>query len=249
MDELVLVESPLRGVAVVTLNRPEKYNALSSALLAELATAMASLAEGDDRVVILTGAGPAFCAGIDLGELGAGGHFGADALDAVRSMTIPLICAVNGVAITGGLELALACDFRIASERARFADTHSRVGVVPAWGLTARLPQAVGQAWARQMSFTGDFVDAATAQRIGLVNEVVAHGALLERALALATAIVETAPKTATRIRAIYDLARDETGSAALAAELQTSATTLALEDPESFAARREAVFDRGRCQ
>src|SRR4029453_5828611 len=100
--------------------------------------------------------------------------------------------AITGVAATGGLGLALACDFRIASETARFADTHSRVGVVPAWGLTARLPQAVGQAWARQMSFTGDFVDAATALRIGLVNQVVPAADLLDTAVGLAARIPAT---------------------------------------------------------
>ena len=160
-----------------------------------------------------------------------------------------MIGAINGVAVTGGLELALACDFRVASERARFADTHARVGIVPAWGMTARLSQAVGQAWARQMSFTGDFVDAALALRIGLVNEVVPHDRLLPRAVELAQSIATTVPETLRRIREIYDIIRDGTGADGIRAELETAGQGLALADPAGLAERRRALMDRGRAQ
>jgi len=250
MSGLVLTAAPTEGVAVLTLNRPDKYNALSTELIADLDAALGGLATDESlRAIVVTGADPAFCAGVDLVELGEGKHFGPSALDALRAFPLPVIGAVNGVAITGGLELALACDFRIASQKARFADTHSRVGVVPAWGLTARLPQAVGQSWARQMSFTGDFVDAELALRIGLVNEVVAHEQLLARAVSLAESVGGTSKPTLSKVRALYDRSRDESGASALADEVALSGEELLLDDPQGFAARREAVFNRGRSQ
>jgi enoyl-CoA hydratase len=252
-DDLVLVDRPAEGVAVVTLNRPAKLNAINSALLGRLVSTVDALAaEPALRAVVLTGAGKAFCAGLDLTELGSADQIGAgpispDSLDLLRAFPVPVLGAINGVAVTGGLELALACDFRIASETARFADTHSRVGVVPAWGLTARLPQAVGQGWARQLSFTGDFVDAATALRIGLVNQVVPAADLLGTAVGLATSIASTHEPTLRRVREIYDLARDGAGADALAAERATAAGGVPVAD--GLAARRDAVFARGREQ
>ncbi|MEU6432458.1 enoyl-CoA hydratase [Microbispora sp. NPDC046973] len=251
MGDLVLVDRPSEAVAVVTLNRPRKYNAISKALLEEFHDTLKRLAQEPDlRAMVLTGADPAFCAGLDLGELEAGVKIGhPDSILPLRDFPVPVIGAVNGVAVTGGLEFALACDFRIASERARFADTHTRVGIVPSWGMTARLSQAVGQSWARQMTFTGDFVDAPLALRIGLVNEVVAHDRLLPRAVELAQSIATTTPETLGRIREIYDLLRDGTGADGLRAELETGRDGLTIASPEDFAARRRAVFDRGRTQ
>jgi enoyl-CoA hydratase len=249
--DLTCLDRPADGVAVLTLNRPAKYNALSAGLLTALHQRLGELAADPGlRALVLTGADPAFCAGLDLIEFGAGAAFPADALEPLLALDIPVIGAVNGAAITGGLELALACDFRIASERARFADTHARIGVTPAWGLTARLPQAVGPSWARQMSLTGDFVDAATALRIGLVNEMVAHDALLERAVALATSVTSTDRATVARIRELYDVACDRGGAQALAAEQALAGPGgVRVSDPKAFAARRAAVFTRGRAQ
>jgi len=248
-DDLVLVDRPADGVAVVTLNRPAKLNALNRALLGRLVSVVDALAaEPGLRAVVLTGAGTAFCAGIDLTELGSTDPISPDSLDLLRAFPLPVLGAINGVAVTGGLELALACDFRIASETARFADTHSRVGVVPAWGLTARLPQAVGQSWARQVSFTGDFVDAATALRIGLVNQVMPAADLLGTAVGLAASIASTHEPTLRRVREIYDLVRDGAGAEALAAERET-ATGGRVAIADGLADRREAVFERGRAQ
>jgi len=145
-------------------------------LLADLRAMMADLdTRHDVRVIVLTGADPAFCAGLDLTELGQADSPLAMAASGpvLPRLSKPLIGAVNGAAITGGLELALACDFLIASELARFADTHARVGIQPGWGLTVELPEAVGLRRARQMSATGNFVDARTALAWGLVNHVV----------------------------------------------------------------------------
>ena len=212
---------------MLTLNRPDKRNALSAALLTELAAQLrAGLDDEATRAVVLTGTDPAFCAGGDLDGIAAGVSFPEDAVRYLQAASVPVIAAVNGAAITGGLELALACDFRIGSERARFADTHARMGVTPGWGMSARLPQAVGQAWARQMSLTGSVVEAATALRIGLLNELVDHGRLLDRAVELAGLIAQTKPEASRRIRDLYAVARDHSGQQALATEAQVARET-----------------------
>jgi enoyl-CoA hydratase len=227
MSALVLAERPEAAVLVLTLSRPDKRNALSAPLLTELAERLrAGLDDAATRAVVLTGTDPAFCAGVDLDGIGAGVRFPGEAMRLLRTASVPVVAAVNGSAITGGLELALACDFRIGSERARFADTHARMGVTPGWGMTARLPQAVGQAWARQMSLTGSFVDAETALRIGLLNELVSHDRLLDRAVELAGLFARTSPDAARRIRDLYSVARDTTGQQALDAETQVAHET-----------------------
>ena len=195
MSDLVLVDVT-DGIALVTLNRPEARNALSSDMLSQLVGHMTRLdARADVDVLVLTGAGPAFCAGLDLKEMAASG---ANIRPADGrpwpELAKPLIGAVNGAAVTGGLELALACDFLIASERARFADTHTRVGLVPFWGMSVLLPQAVGVRVAREMSLTGNFMDAEEARRVGLVNRVVPHDDLLPVAMALAADIASAEP-------------------------------------------------------
>lgn len=213
MTELVTTRVDDR-IAVVTLNRPDARNALSSALLEQLAQAMDDAHASDDvDVIVLTGADPAFCAGLDLKELGSGGGPGAmrdfRRADGTRgpfgAITKPVIGAINGVAITGGLELALACDFLVASERARFADTHARVGIQPGWGLTVLLPEAVGERRAREMSATGNFVDARTALAWGLVNHVVPHDELLGSATALAADVASNDAAAVQRIFTTYD--------------------------------------------
>ena len=185
------------SIAVVTLNRPEAMNALSAALRVELAQVMRAV-EADDtvRAVVLTGAGErAFTAGLDLKELGADtsnlGAANATSADqnpvrAIEHCTKPVIGAINGVAITGGFEVALACDVLIASTNARFADTHARVGIVPGWGLSQKLSRMIGISRAKELAFTGNFLDAATAHSWGLVNHVVAPEELLPLARKLA---------------------------------------------------------------
>ena len=231
MAELVLIETADR-VRTVTLNRPEARNALSVALQREAGAALA--AADDDAavdVVILTGADPAFCAGLDLRELGRDASNlvgGADdpALSpfaALWRMSKPVIGAINGPCVTGGFELALACDFLIASERAYFADTHGRVGVLPGGGLTVHLAQAVGVRRARQLSLTGEFVDAARALQDGLVNEVVPHEELLPRATAVAETIAAVEPAMVSGLRHAYDRTLNLPANAALDAEAEQS--------------------------
>ncbi len=148
--------------------------------------------------MVLTGADPAFCAGVDLKDLSREDRSvqkdrlanPARHVGMIPPHETPIIAAVNGAAVTGGFEIALNCDFLIASERARFSDTHARVGVMPGGGLTVRLPQLIGPDRARRMSFTGDYIDAQTAYDWGLVVEVVPHESLLPRALEIAAAVV-----------------------------------------------------------
>lgn len=179
------------GVAVVTLNRPEARNALNAELAAAFPVAVADCdARADVNAIVLTGADPAFCAGFDLRDVGSGKKTGENPhpgyWGALPPTTKPVIGAINGATATGGLEIAVACDFLVASERARFADTHAKVGVLPGWGLTIELPKAIGRRRALQMSLSGDFVDAATALEWGLVNEVVPHDDLLPHTIELA---------------------------------------------------------------
>jgi enoyl-CoA hydratase len=240
-------------VAVVTLNRPERRNAISAALLAGLRDTMAALdARPEVRAIVLTGADPAFCAGLDLAELGQpGGPLAAAARGPVLpGLDTPLIGAVNGPAVTGGLELALACDFLVASERARFADTHARVGVLPGWGLTVALPAAVGLRRAREMSATGNFVPAQVALEWGLVNHVVPHGELLGFCRALAADIASADPAAVRAIFATYAEGEQITGGPARQVEQQAHQRWHARGiDAGQVASRRDAVIQRGRSQ
>jgi enoyl-CoA hydratase len=254
-------------VATVTLNRPEARNALSSELIKALATLVAEADARDDvDVLILTGADPAFCAGLDLKELGHDGgplrrapdHDAAAAITTTgrgrKGPTLPtskpIIGAVNGVAVTGGLELALNCDFLVASERARFADTHARVGVHPLWGLTVLLPQAVGIRRAREMSATGNFVDADTALEWGLVDHVVPHEQLLPVARDLAADIVSSDQRAVRAILATYEEVSLVPGSEAWDVEARAAAGFhRGGVDPDDIERRRRGIVDRGRSQ
>jgi enoyl-CoA hydratase len=202
------------GVAAVTLNRPAARNALDAATLVGLTAALSGVAADPGvEVVVVTGVDPAFCAGLDLAELSADpDHLMAVATapstnpwDALRALPQPVIGAVNGPAITGGFELALACDFLIASDRARFGDTHAQVGVLPAQGLPAALSAAVGVPTAKYLSLTGRTIDAAEAQRLGLVTQVVPHDQLAAAAAELAAAVMRGHGPSVRAVKHQYD--------------------------------------------
>lgn len=184
----------LDRVAIVTMNRPHKRNALTVQFLQALSSTIEELDDDDGvDVLVLTGTDPAFCAGLDLTEVAADGgavnRAGADVSTPWPRLKKPLIGAVNGAAITAGFELALNCDFLIASDRARFADTHVAVGVMPGGGLSVLLPRRIGMARAMEISLTGAFIDADEALRLGLVNHVVPHDDLLRSACDIANNI------------------------------------------------------------
>jgi enoyl-CoA hydratase len=204
-------------------------------------------------VIVLTGADPAFCAGLDLKELGSpGGNLGSPLSSRERGpfprLTKPLIGAVNGVAITGGFELALNCDFLIASEHAKFGDTHSRVGVMPGWGLTVLLPQAIGVRRAREMSFTGNFMLADEALAFGLVNHVVPHAELMPFTRAIALDICGNEQEGVRQIRSTYDtIATDDDAWEAEARDAR--AWSRIQFTPERVEARRRKIQQRGQQQ
>ena len=258
MSEDVVLVSRDGPVAIVTLNRPQAMNALSQALRRDLAKVFRELEADDDvRAIVLTGAGTrAFTAGLDLKELGQQGLGAANAegpddnpVKAIEQTGKPVIGAINGVAITGGFEVALACDVLIGSENARFADTHALVGIMPGWGLSQKLQRVVGTARAREMSFSGRFIDARTALDWGLVNRVVPQAQLLAEALALAESIAFVDPVF---IRE-YDLLMRNGASLplrdAIEYERVFSSAWNATVTGEDIERRREAVMARGRAQ
>ncbi|WP_219416184.1 enoyl-CoA hydratase [Pseudonocardia nigra] len=259
MSEAVLVERGNDGTAVVTLHRPEVRNAIDADLLHGLRTALHDLDADDDvGAIVLTGADPAFCAGLDLRRLGSptGGLLeGTDGREASRApwgepLRTPLIGAVNGAAVTGGLEIALNCDVLIASERARFADTHARVGVLPGWRLSVLLPLAVGPGLARRMSLTGDFLSAADALRAGLVTEVVAHADLLPAARRLAATIAGNERDAVRTLLGSYRRLEAELVGDGDRVEAATAREWLArAPGPADVERRRGEILARGRAQ
>jgi len=203
MADPVKVEMEDR-LAIVTINRPEALNALNSNVLRGLSMAIEHLSMAQAvGAIILTGAGDkAFVAGADIKEM-----VGLSALemrtfsemgrrlgDAIAACSKPILAAINGYALGGGVELALACDIRIASDRAKLGQPEVNIGIIPGFGGSQRLPRLVGLGWASEMIYTGDAIDATTAERIGLVNRVVPADRLLDEAKALARKILEKSP-------------------------------------------------------
>ncbi|TGB39268.1 enoyl-CoA hydratase [Mycolicibacterium peregrinum] len=242
------------AIRVLTLNRPQSRNALGRELIEELHRALDD-ADTDPavRTIVLTGTDPAFCAGVDLKEAQT---LGMEYFEKFRShncitktgeLRTPIIGAINGATFTGGLEMALGCDFLIASERAVFADTHARVGILPGGGMTARLPHVVGAAMARRLSMTGEVIDAARAERLGLVTEVVSHERLLERALELAGQIAEVAGPTMAGLKEIYTRGSQPIVGPALAAEQEIAGAQT--RDFDGLGDRYQAVAQRNRGQ
>jgi len=198
----VLLMEVAEGIATLTINRPEVLNALDDAVKARLDEVLPALEQdGAVGAVILTGAGDrAFVSGADIRGLAAKGpqhrlaHGLAETFWALERLPKPTIAAVNGYALGGGCELALACDLRIASERARFGQPEVNLGILPGAGGTQRLPRLVGIGKAKELIFTGAIIDAAEAKSIGLVNQVVPHADLLPRAREMARLILSKGP-------------------------------------------------------
>ncbi|MCZ7629480.1 MAG: enoyl-CoA hydratase [Microthrixaceae bacterium] len=261
MDSELVVEVA-EGVATVTLNRPRARNALNATLRSALRQAMGELdADGTVRAIILTGADPAFCAGLDLKELagspgslssgfsGDGGFSGdMDLRMPIPGMSTPLIGAVNGVAITGGLELALACDFLVASEQARFADTHARVGIMPGWGLTVQLAEAIGLRRARELSATGNFLGPGP-PTTGDSSTTSSDTGPAHLARALAADIAGNDPTGVVHVLDTYRIQAKTQQTELLEVESTRSAEWLRSRGPGDLEDRRKAVTQRGRGQ
>src|SRR5438270_11656069 len=191
-------------IAYVTINRPEKLNALNMAVMTELRDAFTAIKQDKDiRVAILTGAGEkAFVAGADIAELNRNGvveakeytHKGQAVLDLIENLGKPVICCINGFALGGGCELAMACTMRLASENAKLGQPEVKLGIMPGYGGSQRLPRLVGRGVAMQILLTGEPISATEAHRIGLVNEVVPLAGLIARAEEIAGKIIADAP-------------------------------------------------------
>lgn len=260
MTTLPLIVERRGPAAVLTLNRPEARNAISVALGEALVTALTDAEQDPEvRAIVLTGAGDvSFCAGADLKERATMGDeqvkrfLGTlgEALQRIERMDKPVIAAINGFALGGGLELALTCDIRIAAESATMGLTEVRLGIIPGGGGTQRLPRVVGIARAKELIFTGRRVAADEAERIGLVNAMVPDGELVDRAVAMAEAIALGAPLAVAQAkRAIQDGMQTDLASG-LGIERACYATLIPTEDRlealAAFAQKRPPVF-KGR--
>ncbi|ULE33008.1 enoyl-CoA hydratase [Mycobacterium sp. IDR2000157661] len=248
MTDTLLIDTQDR-VRTLTLNRPQSRNALSAELRRHFYAALGDAqADTEVDVVIVTGADPVFCAGLDLKELGDTTEL-PDISPKWPPMTKPVIGAINGAAVTGGLEIALYCDILIASERARFADTHARVGLLPTWGLSVRLPQKVGVGMARRMSLTGDYLSAEDALRTGLVTEVVPRDQLLATARRVASSIVGNNQRAVQALLASYHRIDEAQTNEGLWIEAASAREWMRSASGDDIAANREAVLERGRSQ
>lgn len=227
----ILVERAARGYAIVTLNRPDKLNALSVELRTELIAAIDALeADPAIRVLILTGAGRAFTAGLDLHEWNAGGAnsakgFELDVTAALGRFAGPIIGAINGPAVTGGFEISMACDVLIASTAASFCDTHVKMGLLPGWGISVRLARRLGLSRAKELALTARFISADEAASWGIVNTVVAPDQLLPRARALAEQMLAGVPETLVAYKRLIDDGYDLGVNDALARERKAAET------------------------
>ncbi|CAN5460463.1 enoyl-CoA hydratase/isomerase family protein [soil metagenome] len=253
--ETLLLEEVTPGVVVVTLNRPERYNAMTNTMFDELERMAIDLGQEDDlRVVVLTGAGKSFCAGYDLADadllagLGAMGMLNqqeraARALLAVRSMRVPVIAAVNGPAAGGGLALALAADIRLGSPEAKFNAAFVRIGLSAGdLGTSWLLTRLIGPAVTSDISFTGRMVYADEAATIGLVNAISEPGKLMDDVLELAATIVANSPGGVQLSKRALQ-ANMEVGSYAAAIELENRGQALLTRGsdmPEALAAFKE---------
>lgn len=207
----VRVERAAEGYAIVTFDRPDAHNALSRALRTRFAGLVAELdADPAIRVLIVTATGPVFTAGLDLAEWDdagppAAGAFESGPVDAIAAFRGPVIGAINGHAITGGFEIAMACDLLVVASTATFVDTHAQVGLLPGWGLSPRLVRRIGIARAKELAFTSRPLSAQQALEWGLANRVVAPERLLDEAIALANLMLAADPATLEAYRALLD--------------------------------------------
>jgi enoyl-CoA hydratase/carnithine racemase len=260
MEEEPVLLSFADGIAILTLNRPQNLNAASGAMMRSLERGLRNLASLPGlRVAILTGSGRAFCAGGDLIEfqraLKAGGtelvdtlRYNQDVIQMVEDLPVPVIGAVNGVAVAGGLELLLACDIIVAAEDARIGDGHAKFGVVPTGGATVRLVERIGRSHAAQLFYTASLVDARTLAGWGLVNEVVAKERLMQRSVEIARDICAASPEVLRQIKRLTGAAaRGEERQLRLREELERFAIHIEgadlVEGLDAFRTKRKPAF------
>ncbi|WP_425059883.1 Short-chain-enoyl-CoA hydratase [Sporomusa carbonis] len=245
------------GIGIITINRPQALNALNAATLRELGVLSDILACDDEvKVVIITGAGDkSFVAGADINEMfplaamegRAFGKVGQLVFSKIENLPQPVIAAVNGFALGGGCELALACDIRIAAEKAKFAQPEVSLGISPGFGGTQRLPRLIGKGRAKELIFTGDMIDAAEAYRIGLVNKVVPSEELLDAAKEMARRIMSRAPLAVQLSKAAINKGVDLDLESGVAYEAEVFGLCFATNDQKegmtAFLKKRKPIF------
>jgi enoyl-CoA hydratase/carnithine racemase len=256
--ETLIVETPADGVALIRLNRPEALNALNSQLLAELSQALDAAATDEGvRCVVITGSERAFAAGADIKEMSDKSYaqmfvsdFFGPAARRIEGFRKPIVAAVAGYALGGGCELAMLCDFVIAAETAKFGQPEINLGVMPGIGGTQRLPRAVGKAKAMDMVLTARMMDAAEAERAGLVSRVVPADKLMDEALAAAGKIAAQSPLAVAMNKELVNAAFETTLSAGVTMERRLFHSLFAFEDQKegmaAFVDKRKPAF-KGR--
>jgi enoyl-CoA hydratase len=241
------------GVALLTINRPEALNAMNVAMLAELGEAIEQVESDDEvRVLVITGAGKAFVAGADIAHMSGfcpqqakeWSELGQRTLGKIENMKKPVIAAVNGYALGGGTELALACDIRVASDRAVFGQPEVKLGMIAGFGGTQRLTRLVGPGRAKEMLFTGDHYDAESACKMGLVNKVVPADELLDYCLDLAKRIAGRGPQAVRLSKEAVNHGQDMELEKALQLESGLYAVVFSTDEPRegcaAFLEKRE---------
>lgn len=247
------------GIACIRVNRPEALNALNLDVLGELSEAVGVVDRSDDvRVLIFTGEGRAFIAGADIEEMGRmtpeeGREMirkGQRLMKAIEELRIPVIAAINGFALGGGNELAMSCDIRIASEKAKFGQPEVNFGIIPGYGGTQRLTRLVGKGMAKKLIFSAETIDAAEALKIGLVEKVVPHDMLMDEVMKLAQTIASKAPVAVRMAKEAVNGGAEADLATGLRFEAEAFASSFATEDRvegmKSFTEKRTAVF-KGR--
>jgi enoyl-CoA hydratase len=258
-EEVLLIEREA-PIAIVKLNRPDQMNALNAPLRIAIGAAFRELeADPAIRAVIVTGAGRAFCAGMDLKEIGGGGE-GVTGFDlsvqgqdemrhGIEDFSGPVIAAVNGAAATAGFELALACDVIFVARGAKFLDTHARVGIVPGWGLSQRLPRLIGINRAKELSLSGNALSAERAYEWGLANRVCEPESLLDEARALARDMCSCVPGVMEQVKQMIDTGYSMHLDDAMEWELRVGTESARKIDSAEIGRRRAGVMERGRTQ
>jgi len=245
------------GIATITLNRPEALNAWSKALAKEFLSAMDDAQKDENvKVVIITGAGEkAFSAGADIKAMKGMtalkarelSQMGYEICNAIESIEKPVIAAINGYALGGGMEVSMACDFRIASEKARMGQTEINIGLIPGWGGTQRLTRLVGKAKAKELVFTGKIIDANTALQLGLVNKVVPAEEFMTAVKQFAKELAGKAPVALKVAKSLIDVGADIDLKAALALEREGFGVVASSEDLQegvsAFIEKRKPVW------
>jgi enoyl-CoA hydratase len=245
------------GIATITLNRPEALNAFNKEVIEEILKALEDIkADENTRVAILTGAGEkAFSAGADIKAMKGMNALKARELslmgeklcNALENLEKPVIAAINGYALGGGLEVAMACDIRIASENARMGQTEINIGLIPGWGGTQRLPRLIGKTKAKELIFTGKIIDAKTAEQLGIVNMVVPADKLKEAVQQFAAELASKAPVALKVAKALINKGSEISLDAAIALEREGFGVVASTEDLQegvsAFIEKRKPTF------